>query len=298
MTARLLPAVLVLAAALYTGAPAEARIIHEERSLYSTILVNQQGSVLCLQFSVRRDQRNQSCINQRRPKEMVFAYARMTMTALLLEPRPKRILILGLGGGTLPMALNELLPEADIDVVEIDPAVVRVAREYFGFAPSDRVDVFAQDGRVFVKRAAAQGETYDLVILDAFNGEYIPEHLMTREFLEEVRALLGENGVLVANTFSISDLYDHESATYAAVFGRFFNLRADSTGNRVIITRPGPLPTSEELQQRAATLQEAVAPYGVDYDELIGLMSTDIDWDPDARILTDQYSPANLLRNR
>ena len=298
MMLRIALAALALAAALVAAAPAHPRIIHEERSLYSTILVNEQGPVLCLQFSVRRDQRNQSCINQRRPKEMVFAYARMVMAGLLLEPQPRRILILGLGGGTLPMALNELLPEADIDVVEIDPAVVRVAREYFGFSPSERVDVFAQDGRVFVKRAASQRETYDLVILDAFNGEYIPEHLMTREFLEEVRALLGDDGVLVANTFSISDLYDHESATYAAVFGPFFNLRADNTGNRVIITRPGRLPSKDALAQRATTLQDAVAPYGVDYDELIGLMSTEPDWDTDARILTDQYSPANLLRSR
>ncbi|HEX7035972.1 MAG TPA: fused MFS/spermidine synthase [Pseudomonadales bacterium] len=298
MMLRIAPAVLALAAALASAAPAHARIIHEERSLYSTILVNEQGPVRCLQFSIRRDQRNQSCVNQRRPKEMVFAYARMVMTGLLLEPEPRRILILGLGGGTLPMALNELLPEADIDVVEIDPAVVRVAREYFGFAPTERVDVFAQDGRVFVKRAAAQGETYDLVILDAFNGEYIPEHLMTREFLEEVRSLLGGDGVLVANTFSISDLYDHESATYAAVFGEFFNLRADNTGNRVIITRPGRLPPTDVLAERAAALQDTVAPYGVDYDELLGLMSTEPDWDPDARILTDQYSPANLLRSR
>lgn len=298
MTRRICALLPILAAALLLAAPgAGARIIHEERSLYSTILIDQQGPVLCLQFSVRRDQRNQSCINQRRPREMVFAYARMTMTSLLLEPDPERILILGLGGGTLPLALNELLPEAEIDVVEIDPAVVRVAREYFGFAPTEQVDVFAQDGRVFVKRAARRNEQYDLVILDAFNGEYIPEHLMTREFLQEVQSLLPPGGVLVANTFSISELYDHESATYADVFGRFYNLRTDETGNRVIIARKGPLPPREVLEQRAEALQPRLEPYGVDYDRLIDLMATETDWDPSARVLTDQYSPANLLRN-
>jgi len=293
------PLALVCAGALLAilAAPAGARIIHQERSLYSTILIDQQGPVMCLQFSVRRDQRNQSCINKRRPQEMVFVYARMVMTSLLLNPDPERILILGLGGGTLPLAFNELLPQAEIDVVEIDPAVVRVAREFFGFAPTEKVDVFAQDGRVFVKRAAHRDENYDLVILDAFNGEYIPEHLMTREFLQEVKSLLGHEAVLVANTFSISDLYDHESATYADVFGRFFNLRADDTGNRVIITRNGPLPPREVLEQRADELQPRVEPYGVDYDRLLGLMNMEVDWDTEARVLTDQYSPANLLRN-
>ncbi len=278
--------------------PAWGRVVHQEQSLYNTVLVDRQGPMVCLQFSVRRDQRNQSCVNEREPRRMVFAYARMAMTGLLVEPSPRRVLILGLGGGTLPMALDQLLPQAHIDVVELDPVVERIARKYFGFAPSDRVTVTTRDGRVFVKRAGQQGDKYDLIILDAFNGEYIPEHLMTREFLQEVKALMPADGVLVANTFSISKLYDHESATYAAVFGRFFNLRSPDTGNRVIVTGNGPLPSREMLEERAHALQERVAPYGVDYDQLIPLMTTDVDWDTDARLLTDQYSPANLLQGR
>jgi spermidine synthase len=278
--------------------PATARVIHQEQSLYSTIIIDQQGPLVCMQFSVRRDQRNQSCMNRRRPKEMVFVYAQMMMASLLLNPEPQRILVLGLGGGTLPMALDELLTDARIDVVEIDPAVIRVAREFFAYAPSERVNVFAQDGRVFVKRAAQRGETYDLIMLDAFNGEYIPEHLMTREFLEEVRALMGEGSVLAANTFSISDLYEHESATYAAVFGEFFNLKPDDSGNRIILDVEGELPDPETLAARAAALRDVLSPFGVRLDQFLPLMTTETDWNPAARVLTDQFAPANLLRNR
>ena len=277
---------------------AQARIIHQENSLYSNIVVDNRGPVLCLQFSVRRDQRNQSCINERKPKEMVFAYARMMMASLLINPEPERVLTLGLGGGTLPLALDEIFPEVHQDVVEIDPAVVRVAREYFRFAPSSRVNVFAQDGRVFVKRAATQGQTYDLIMLDAFNGEYIPEHLMTREFLEEVRKLLAPGGVVAANTFSISDLYDHESVTYQAVFGEFYNLRTDASGNRVILATSGPLPEPATLERHAEMLAPALAPYGVDFEPLLEMMDTAPDWDPEAAVLTDQYSPVNLLQGR
>jgi spermidine synthase len=219
------------------------------------------------------------------------------MMGLTLEPQPGRILILGLGGGTLPTALDETLPDARIDVVELDPSVIRVAREYFRFAPSDRVKVFAQDGRVFVKRAVQQGEQYDLIMLDAFNGEYIPEHLMTREFLEEVQALLAPGAVLAANTFSISRLYDHESATYAEVFGEFFNMRRDDSGNRVVLARNGPLPGPEEIAERARQLEPGLEPYGIEPSRLMDLMTTDVDWDTDARVLTDQYSPANLLND-
>lgn len=280
------------------AAPVDARVIHREHSMYSTIVVDQQGSIRCLQFSVRRDQRNQTCMDARRPKQMLFAYTQMMMASLLLNPEPQRILVLGLGGGTLPMALDEIFPDTRIDAVEIDPAVVRVAREFFAFAPSQRVSVFDQDARVFVKRAVQQGERYDLIMLDAFNGEYIPEHLMTREFLEETQQLLSDGGVLAANTFSISDLYHHESVTYQAVFDTFFNMKPDESGNRVILARNGALPDRELLEARAVALAPLLAPYGIDLAGMLDLFTTARDWDPDARVLTDQYSPVNLLRSR
>jgi len=288
---------LTAAVAFSLPAPLEARVIHQEKSMYSTIVVDQQGSMLCLQFSVRRDQRNQTCMDKRRPKQMVFAYTRMMMAGLLLNPEPQRILVVGLGGGTLPMALDEIFPEARIDAVEIDPAVVRVAREFFGFAPSPRVRVFDQDARVFVKRALQKGESYDFIMLDAFNGEYIPEHLMTREFLAETRQLLSEGGVLAANTFSISDLYNHESVTYQAVFDTFFNMKPVDSGNRVILARNGELPSRELLEQRATELAPMLAPFGIDLAGMLDLMQTGRDWDVRARVLTDQYSPANLLQS-
>jgi len=110
--------------------------------------------------------------------------------------------VAGLGGGTLPTALAALLPDVRIDVVEIDPAVVKVARTYFDFQENERVRVHIRDARVFVKRALQRGRQYDLVILDAYSGDYIPEHLMTAEFLDETRRLLAPGGAVAANTFA------------------------------------------------------------------------------------------------
>lgn len=293
-----------IAAGLFTfvlllpAGDAQGRIVHRERSLYSTILIDQQGSLVCLQFSIRTDQRNQSCMDQRRPNEMVFSYTRMMMTGLLLRPSPERILMIGLGGGTLPTALAELYPDTEIDVVEIDPAVVRVAGEFFGYVPSANTTVFTQDGRVFIKRAALRGDTYDLIMLDAFNGDYIPEHLMTREFLQETRSLLTPGGAVVANTFSISQLYHHESTTYTAVFGRFYNLKTGESANRIILAANGPLPDPTIMNQRAADLAPRVRKYGIRLSDHVKGLETRPDWDTSARVLTDQYAPANLLRDR
>ena len=288
----------MLLLALGAASTADARVVHRERSVYSTILVDRQGPVLCMQFSVRRDQRNQSCLNERRPREMLFPYTRMMMASLLVNPEPQRALTIGLGGGTLPLALDELYPTLKQDVVEIDPAVTRVAREWFGFKPSAQVRVIEQDGRVFAKRARSREERYDLILLDAFNGDYIPEHLMTREFLEEIRDLLAPGGVVVANTFSISGLYAAESATYAAVFGSFLNLKPWDSGNRVIIAARGDLPDATTLAERAQTLGPRLTPYGIRLGELLPLMKTTQDWPADATVLTDQYAPANLLQTQ
>ena len=83
-----------------------------------------------------------------------------------------------------------MFPAAEIHAIEIDPAVINVARKYFDFNPGKKITVFEEDGRVFVKRAIKKGYKYDLVLLDAFDHEYIPEHLLTKEFLEEVKRIL------------------------------------------------------------------------------------------------------------
>ena len=229
---------------------------------------------------------------------MVFEYTRMMMAALMLNPVPRRMLFAGLGGGTLPMALTELYPEAAIDVAEIDAAVVEVAKDYFGFVPSDRLQVHIQDARIFAKRAANNREKYDLILLDAFNSDYIPEHLMTREFLLETRSLLTEDGVLVANTFASSTLYDHESATYSDVFGPFFNFRLPDSANRVILATRQPLPDILTLRRRATELRGSLGPFGIDILNYSSRLATRVDWDTGARVLTDQYSPANLLQGQ
>ena len=294
-------------AAQINAAPDRYGVLHEERSLYTRILVHQNKNLLCLKFTLVRSDSNQSCKDLAQPKRMVFTYAQMSMAALLFNPSPKSILIVGLGGGTLPMALRELVPAAVIDTVEIDPAVVRVATDYFGYRTDDQNRVFTEDARVFGKRAKIRGQRYDLIVLDAFNGDYIPEHLMTVEYLREMRDLLTADGTLVANTFSSSNLYHHESNSYRQVFGDFINYRRKDTGNRVILIpqaqRSSEMRTTytrEELLARAETLEASLRPFNVSIiriaKEVALADGARPDWNLRKRPLSDQYSPANLLR--
>lgn len=239
------------------------RLVHTEPSAYAPVVVFEQYGERCMNFNSMESEGRQSCFQLDDPEKMVFEYTRMMTSALFLKPEPENILIIGLGGATLPIALHKLLPTATIDSVELDPAVVKVAQRYFGYEIGPRQRVHVEDGRAFVEQAVQKGQEYDMVMLDAFDVNYIPAHLMTVEFLEQVRSVLSPGGVMVANSFAQSRMYERESATYEAVFGEFFNLRAGLEGNRVIIAANGELPDTATLQHNAAGLAQGLRPLGI-----------------------------------
>lgn len=275
--------------------------MHQERSMYRNIVVEDDNVLRCLRFNVRTSKTNQSCMFKDDPNKLVFNYTKLLFASLLvMEEAPKNILIIGLGGGTMSNALHQIYPEAIIENVEIDPAVIKVAREYFGFFENGSVTSKVQDGRIFIKRAGLKQQKYDWIILDAFNGDYIPEHLLTREFLAEAKQILTPKGVLSSNTFSTSELYAHESATYLDVFGDFFNVTHENNGNRIILTTNFGLPSETIISSRAKELHDTLKPFGVNTIELTTFFTSTKDeknWPSDTKVLTDQYSPANLLKN-
>ena len=76
------------------------------------------------------------------------------------------------------------------------------------------------------------------------------------------------------------------------MFGPFYNVKSN---NRVIIARPDGLPPEQALHANAERVQAMLAPYDVDAVKLVGQFNTKPDWQTDARVLTDRYSPSNLL---
>ncbi|MCJ8318713.1 MAG: fused MFS/spermidine synthase [Colwellia sp.] len=289
---------IICLAAIFLSTQVGAEIIHNERSLYRNIIVEDTGDLRCLRFNVKNSKSSQSCFLKSNPQSLVFNYTKLLFSALLVNNQPERILIIGLGGGTMSNTLHQLFPKSRIDNVEIDPSVVKVARQYFGFFENENVKTYTQDGRIFIKRALLKKQKYDWIILDAFNGEYIPEHLLTQEFLTEAKQLLSTNGVLTSNTFSSSTLYAHESATYQSVYNEFFNVRNQKNNNRIILVSAQQLPSDKELLQRIEVLKPQLSPFNIDISAIYSSMTssnTHQDWPENTRLLTDQFAPANLL---
>jgi len=280
---------------------AQAKVIHQERSLYRNLLVEDKGDLRCLKFNVKSTKTQQSCYLKSQPQQLVFNYTKLLMASLLLNPDPKRILIVGLGGGTMSNALAQLYPQSQIDNVEIDSAVIKVARNYFGFFENDKIKTYNQDGRIFIKRALLRKQSYDWIILDAFNGDYIPEHLLTKEFLQEAKALLSDNGILSANTFSLSELYAHESATYKAVYGDFYQVKNQDNSNRIIVVNQNGFASKSLNMIYINNLKAKLQPFGVDIEQLsrhFFYTEKHQDWPDNTRVLTDQFSPVNLLNTK
>lgn len=280
---------------LLSSIGAQARVVHQEKSLYRNILVEDTGDLRCLRFNVRSRKTNQSCYLKSQPQKLVFNYTKLMFSGLLIQPEPKNILIIGLGGGTMSNTLHELFPDSVIENIELDTAVIKVARQYFDFIENEKVTSIAKDGRVYVKRALLKKQTYDWIILDAFNGDYIPEHLLTKEFLQETKGLLSEGGILSSNTFSSSALFEYESATYQNVFGEFFSVKNRENENRVIVTSNKPLPPLNELKMRTAFWQERLSVYDVDIKNVFNSIKLNNKGSQGIPILTDEFSPANLL---
>src|SRR6516162_630523 len=143
-----------LTAAVLAAAASDATamdVLHRERSLYRNIVVYEDDGLRCMAFG-RNVNMRQSCTSLTEPAHLVFNYAKLVLGAFYLVPAPRRILVVGMGGGSLVMAMQRMYPGVAIDAVEIDPAVVRMSREYFGFVPADATKVYEEDGRVFVKR--------------------------------------------------------------------------------------------------------------------------------------------------
>ncbi|NLW51411.1 MAG: fused MFS/spermidine synthase [Candidatus Brocadiaceae bacterium] len=301
-------ALLALAALLAVATAAHAvraqtrgRLVHQQNTLYHRVYVYQAGSVFALEFGRQRAASVQSRVDVANLRRHMLEYSVLTFSGLLYQPEPERILVLGLGGGTIPRELHHHFPDAAIDVAEIDPDVPPIAQRYFAFRPDERLRVHVADGRLFIRNRARATpvERYDLIILDAFNSDYIPFHLMTREFLEEVKGVLAEDGAVVANVFWNNRLFDAELKTFEAVFRRCQVFVGQQSGNAMIVS-PGPKAptfTPEQAHARAAELQ---ARHRFDFDLrwVAGRLNPDVRPDGRARVLTDDRAPVNWLREQ
>ena len=246
----------VVVHALCVVLQAEQKVLYEKESPYTKVVVTEDGRGLrTLLFG--DDGVRQSVVKVGDPDHLELQYARAMPAALAFVENPRRVLIVGLGGGTIPSFLRKHYPQMTIDVVDIDPVVVDVAKKFFGFREDAAMRAYVEDGRRFIEECR---NPYDIIFLDAFGAENIPYHLATREFLEAVRRALTPKGVAVGNIWGSwsNPLYDSMVRTYEVVFDELYELDVKNTGNKILIALPRKQEIGrDELAQRASAISTA-----------------------------------------
>ncbi|MDZ4168263.1 MAG: fused MFS/spermidine synthase [Coriobacteriia bacterium] len=130
------------------------------------------------------------------PFETDFDYPAYLHITVAIVPEPRRALVIGLGGGTVVKQLWRDHRALSIDSVELEPRVADLARTQFALPTDERIRVHIGDGRAFVEDTS---ETYDIVIVDAFDDDTVPLPLRTEQFVRLAHARLAEGGVLAYN---------------------------------------------------------------------------------------------------
>lgn len=177
---------------------AEEGLLHEETSFYQYIRVTEEPD------GRRLLELNEGIAVHSVWRRDAVLTGGVWDTFLALPPllgRPlERVAILGNAGGTTARALGRYYPQATVDGVEIDPAVSRVGRRYFGLGDNPRLRVHDLDARPFLR---STDERYDLIVVDAYHQPYVPFYLATREFFALVRERLRPGGIVALNVASV-----------------------------------------------------------------------------------------------
>jgi len=231
---------------------------HEETSEFSRIRIRRDGDIRALTFVRDNGQEAvQSRLRLTAPHRLVSAYARSMFASYLYQPQPRRVLIVGLGGGAMVRFLTHHDPQVQIDAVEIDPVVVRLADQYFGVRTSGNVVVHTADAFRFIETTSNR---YDLILMDAFlrpsdatDTVGVPTRLKTLEFLGRLRQTLAPGGVVAFNINEHDSMADDVTAV-ATAFGHAVVYRCPPAANKVVIATEGGLPAEDVVPARVAAL--------------------------------------------
>ena len=284
------------------GTPmAWAKTLLQKDTFYHRIRVEEDDEARYMYF----DRTLQSAMTLKDPTALRLVYSRYTSIGLTFRPDAKKMLLVGLGGGSIPKKLNKEFPNLEIDAIELDPEVIRIAKDHFNVKEHKNLRLHAQDGRLFLARTQQQ---YDIIMLDAYFTDAMPFHLATKQFFELAQKKLAPNGVIVANLISAVTGPSGKIArsfirtqrqifpqTYIFASRRPDNVSLETIQNVIVVaTRDKQRIDIKEIVKRASALDKGLFPDPV---QDIAVAYYDRPLPEDAPILTDDFAPTDNLLN-
>jgi spermidine synthase len=169
------------------------------------------------------------------PLALANEYTRKMMGFLLFEARPKNILMLGLGGGSLAKYCHQHLPDTGFTAVEIDLNVIAMRAHFFVPPDDERFKVINADGAEHVAQMAERGERTDVMLIDAYDPCGIAKSVVERAFVENAKRVLGPNGVFVLNLVAEVDECERYVETIRRVFDSPVIVIAMKLGDNLVV---------------------------------------------------------------
>jgi spermidine synthase len=182
------------------------------------------------------------------PQRLHVGYTRSMLAALWLHPAPRRIGIVGLGGGSQAKFCHRHLPQARIEAVESDPAVIALRGVFHVPMDEKRLQVECADGAAWLRTRRG---CFDLLLVDAYDVHGIPPALSTQDFYDDCRAALTANGVMAGNLYN-TDTRRHLVRLRRSFEGRVLKLDEPGMSNKVVVAwngSPQPEPVAVALSR-------------------------------------------------
>ncbi len=210
----------------------------------------------------------QSSMLLRNPLFLALSYTRAMSVTLLFNSTPQRILVIGLGGGSLAKFLLQYAPQCHIDAVENRPRVVEVAQNYFKLPEDSRLNIHIGDGGTFVRNSV--NGSYDMIFIDAFLGDGIARSICGISFFDACRQLLNSEGLLSMNLWNgdFITARDMREDIAHSFDNNTLHLPVEGKDNTVAIAANGP-----HLKQQLRTLRDTATMLerqtGIEYGALL-----------------------------
>lgn len=200
------------------------------------------------------------------PLVLVFNYSRAIMYFLLFSEQIKRVLTIGLGGGSVTKYMHAYCPDIQQTVVEINPQVIQVARSHFFLQEDDdRLRVLEADGIAFMDDNPL---SHDCLIVDGFDADGIPEGFCTPDFFDKCFNVLQDNGIFVINLWGSDKHFDLYLQRIEQAFShRVLVLPTGKPGNIIVFGFKDSLKlTEKKLRERALKLKQS---HIIDFTEFL-----------------------------
>lgn len=190
-----------------------------------------------LDFGNRRhlfftDESVQSSMLISSPSDLITPYTKKMMAFLLLNPRPRHILMIGLGGGSLAKFCYHHLPDTRITVVEINARVIALRQDFCIPADDDRFRIVHGDGAAHMQ---ASQDTVDVVLVDAFDEQGVAQTLADSDFYANVARRLTPHGIFVMNFSGDDSRYEPNFRQIYAAFGHRVMLVPVTADNNLLV---------------------------------------------------------------